>query len=55
MKFPNVKSSINIDFDVENNDRDPKCKVGASVRRSKYKSSFPYLLCSKLVRGGLYY
>ena len=35
-----VKSSICIDFDFQNNDKDPKFKVGDRVIISKYKNIF---------------
>ena len=35
-----VKSSICIDFDFQNNDKDPKFKVGDRVIISKYKKIF---------------
>ena len=38
MKSVDVKSSANIDFDKQSNDRDPKFKVGDHVRISKYKN-----------------
>ena len=44
----NVRSSTSIDFDVENNDKNPKCKVGGNVRISKYKKHFCENLNSKL-------
>ena len=34
----NVKSSTYIDFDIENNDKNPKFMVGDQVRISKYKN-----------------
>ena len=37
MKPVDVKWGIYIDFDVENNDKDTKFKVGDLVRISKYK------------------
>ena len=37
MKLPDVKSSTYIDFNVENNDKDPKFKVGDDVRILRYK------------------
>ena len=40
MKPVNLKSSIYLDFGIENNDKDPKFKVGDYVRISKYKSIF---------------
>ena len=40
MKPPDVKTGTHIDFDVENNDKDPKLKVGDYVQ-SKYKNIFP--------------
>ena len=33
-----VKSSIYVDFIKENNDKDPKFKIGYIVRISKYKN-----------------
>ena len=36
MKPIDVKSSTYIDFDKENNDKDPEFKVGYHVRISKY-------------------
>ena len=36
----NVNSSTYIDFDIENNVKDPKFKVGDHVRISKYKYIF---------------
>ena len=35
-----VKTSTLIDFDVENNDKDPKCNVCDHVRITKYKNIF---------------
>ena len=40
MKPFNVKLRLYIDFGVENNDKDPKIKVGEHVRISKYKKIF---------------
>ena len=40
MKPLNLKSSIYLDFGIENNDKDPKFKVGDYVRISKYKNIF---------------
>ena len=40
MKPVNVKLSIYIDFNKENNKEDPKFKVGDHVRISKYKIFF---------------
>ena len=40
MKPVDVKPSIFIDFDKENNKESPKFKVGDIVRISKYKKSF---------------
>ena len=37
MKPVDVKSSKNIDFGIENNEKDPKFKIGYNVRISKYK------------------
>ena len=36
----NIKSRTYIDFDVENNDKDLKFKIGDHVRISKYKNIF---------------
>ena len=38
MKSSDVKCSIDIDFDIENKNRDLKSKVGDYVRISKYNS-----------------
>ena len=40
MKPFDIKSSTYIDFDVENNDKDPKFKVCDHVRISKYKNIY---------------
>ena len=48
MKPANVKSSIYIDFNIENNKECPKFKVGDHARMSKLKIFFK-ALCSKLV------
>ena len=40
MKPIDVKSSTYIDFDKENNDKDPEFKVGYHIRISKYKTIF---------------
>ena len=40
MKPVNVKISTYIDFGIENNEKDPKFKVGDHVRISKYKNIF---------------
>ena len=40
MKPVDVKSSTYIDFDKENNDKDPEFKVGYHIRISKYKTIF---------------
>ena len=40
IKSTDVKTSTRIDFDVENNDKDPKFKVGDHVRISTYKNIF---------------
>ena len=48
MKPANVKSSIYIDFNIENNKECPKFKVGGHARMSKLKIFFK-ALCSKLV------
>ena len=48
-----VKPSIYIDLNKENNKESPKFKIGDNVRISKYKNIFAKLvkLCYKLVRG----
>ena len=38
MRAIDVKTSTNIDFGVENNDKDPKFKVGDHIRISKYRN-----------------
>ena len=40
MKPVDVKSRTYIDFNVENNDKDPKFEVGDHLRISKYKKKF---------------
>ena len=40
MKPANVKASIDIDFGIEKNEKDPKFKVGDQVGMSKYKKTF---------------
>ena len=40
MKPIDIKASTYIDFDVENNDEDPKFVFGDYVRMSKYKNVF---------------
>ena len=40
MKPVNVNSIIYIDFAKENNDENPKIKLGDHVRISKYKNTF---------------
>ena len=40
MKPANANSSIRIDFDVKNNDKDLKFKVGDHVRISRHRSVF---------------
>ena len=40
MKPVDLKSSTYIDFDVENNDEDPKFEVGDLLRISQYKNIF---------------
>ena len=47
MKPVDVRSSMYISFDNENNNENPKFKVGDNVRISRYKN---IRLCSKLVR-----
>ena len=36
-----VNSSTHFDFSVENNDKDPKFKVGGHIKTPKNKNSFP--------------
>ena len=50
MKPVDVKPSICIDFNKENNNEGPNHKVGDLVRITKYKNIFVKSLCSKLVR-----
>ena len=40
MKPVDVKSGTYLDFSKENNEKDPKCKIGDNVRMSKYKNIF---------------
>ena len=40
MKPTDVKSNIYFDFDVENNDKDPKFEVGDHAKMSKYENTF---------------
>ena len=40
MKPINVKSSTYIDFDIKNNDKDPKFRISDQVRILKYKNIF---------------
>ena len=49
MKPADVKPSIYIDFNKENNKEDPKFKVGDNVRISKYQNIFCRMLRSKLI------
>ena len=52
MKPDDVKSNSYIDVNKDNNDRDPKFKIGDIVRISKYKNSFCKRLHSKFVWRG---
>ena len=47
IKAVNVKASPSFDFDVENNDKDPKLEVDNYVRISKYKNIFWKIYYSK--------
>ena len=49
MKPVDVKLSMNIDFNKENNKERPKFKVSDHVRISKYKKDFCKRLRSELV------
>ena len=40
MKPANIKWSTYVDFDKENNNEDPKFKVGNHIKISKYKNIF---------------
>ena len=40
MKPIDVKTSAYIDLEAENNDKDPKYKIGDCVRISEYKNIF---------------
>ena len=44
MKPVDIKSSLYLDFGMENNDKDPKFKIDDYVRISKYKNIFAVLL-----------
>ena len=54
MKHVGVNSSTYSDFDVEDNDKDPKLEVGDYVRIPKSKIKTWKRLCSKLVRRCFY-
>ena len=54
MKHVGVNSSTYSDFDVEDNDKDPKLEVGDYVRISKSKKKTWKRLCPKLVRRCFY-
>ena len=41
MKPVDVKSTPHIDFDKNDNEEDPKFKIGDNVRTTKYKNIFP--------------
>ena len=45
MKPVDVKSPACIDFNKENNNKDPKCQVGDHVRILKYKNVFAKGFC----------
>ena len=49
MKPVDVKPSIYIDFNEENDKKDPKSKVGDHVRISKYKNIFAKWLRFRLI------
>ena len=49
IKLVDVKSSMCIDSSKETKNKDPKCKIGDTVRISKYKNIFCKRLSSKLV------
>ena len=40
MKLVDVNSNTYVDFDIENNEKDPKFEAGDHVRISKYKNIF---------------
>ena len=44
MKPVDIKSSLYLDFGMENNDKDPKFKIDDYVRISKYQNIFAVLL-----------
>ena len=52
MKTIDIKTSTCIDFDIENNDKDPKIKAGDHVRIPKYINVFTkgYIKRSFLVK-----
>ena len=52
MKPADVKSSNNIDFNKENNQKDTKFEVGDHVRASEYKNHFWKRLQSKFSEKG---
>ena len=49
MKPVNIMSRTYIDFNIENNDENPKFEVADHVRVSKYKKRFCKRFYSKLV------
>ena len=49
MKVVDVKSSIFMGFNKENNKEDPKFKIGHNVKISKYKNIFCKRVHSKVV------
>ena len=51
IKLVDVKSSMCIDSSKETKNKDPKFKMGDTVRISKYKNIFCKRLSSKLVWG----
>ena len=52
MKPTHVKWSTYNNFDVENDGNDPKFKVGAHIRISKYKSSKNFFVIKKVKNRG---
>ena len=51
IKLVDVKSSMCINSSKETKNKDPKFKIGDTVRISNYKNIFCKWLCSRLVRG----
>ena len=50
MKAVDLKSITYIEFDAENDDKDPKFKVGDHVRISKFKNIFSNCYTQNFIR-----